>query len=122
MKKMLGVAAVSLWAAALLFTPAPADAWLGIYPSASRYFACSGWTSVYGSCVFGPPGEEDTIYWTGKMTNTIPLSACAGSCSGTENLLCEANPGNGRKTAGTTPYGQCAGKYILEFATCNNCS
>lgn len=120
MKKVIGVLSVSLWAAALVFSPAPADAFWGKYPTAVNYFSCSTFQSTSRLVCNDPEGGSPT-YFYGKMKNTIPLSQCAGSCNGTESLLVQADPGNGRKTSTPELTKMCTSGYLLELAPCSSC-
>lgn len=120
MTKLVGVLSISLWAAALTFSPSPAQAYAK-YPSLVSYFACSTYQAInpYSCIVDYETGER--AQFVAKMDNTIPISACAGSCNGTVDLHVSYNTSNGRKTA--TDMGiQCGGQYLLELGTCNNCS
>lgn len=120
MKSLVLVASGMLWAAALVFSPAPAQAVYATYPTSTDYFACSQYENLAypEMCMYGL--EEIILY--GKMKNTIPLSLCAGSCNGTESLLVAANPGNGRKRDYLSNAPQCGNQYILDLGPCNTCS
>lgn len=119
MKKILAVMSMSLWAAALTFSPAPAQAAKGKYPSNVPYFSCSQYATI--TPVTCKDGEGYTVaVFYGKMTNTIPLSMCAGSCTGSEALLVENNPGPGRKSTYSADF--CGAQYILDFSPCTTCS
>lgn len=111
---------LSLWAAALVYSPAPADAAIVLYPTNVPYWACSGYQSISPqNCYISAWGANFTFY--GKMTNTIPLSYCGGGCNGTANLLVQSDPGNGRKTNTGGP-GQCLGNYLFNVTFCANCT
>lgn len=119
MKKLLGVLSVSLWMGALMFSPAPAEAFLARYPTIVDYFACAQYATVAPvACV---NGDGERISFGGAMQQTIPISACAGSCNGTENLLVKLNIGNGRKVR-TGSQGQCGGGWVLVMEPCTSCS
>lgn len=122
MQKILGVLSLSLWAAALTFAPAPVDAAIGKYSTVVNYMSCSGYQSI--STVGCTVECDDTgcqrYQFVGKMTNTIPLGACAGACNGTEDLLVMSNPGNGRKTAAW--YADCLNGKLLSYGPCSTCS
>lgn len=123
MKKLLGVLSVSLWAGALMFSPAPADAFYTMYPSNVEYFACSTYKSIsLQTCSIYHEilGEEVTYSFTGMMMNTVPIGACSGSCNGSENLYVNLSPGNGRKDK-LYAYGQCGIGYVLELTPCSSC-
>lgn len=118
MKKLLGFVSVSLWAAALVFAPAPAEATFTKYPSNVDYLACAQYGASSDQC--WSDTYEDYIYFYGMMYNTIPISACAGSCNGTQNLIVEFDIGNGRK--GMYRDGQCGNNLLYWVSPCTTCS
>lgn len=124
MKKVIGFLSVSLWSAALLFSPAPADAFLALYSTNSvAYFSCSTYQTISQvQCQYSNGEEYVTQYYYGKMKNTIPLSACAGACNGSLSLFVVSNPGNGRKSRTYADDYQCAGSYQMDLTPCNNCT
>lgn len=127
MKSLLGGLSVSLWAAALTFSPSPAQAYnLAMYPSLSNYFSCSVLQSITPvSCTLESPDPEippETIWFRNKFLNTIPLSNCAGSCNGTESLMVQYSTLNGRKTAAQFGEYACLYGYLLRIDPCNTCS
>lgn len=121
MKKLLGFLSVSLWVGALVFSPAPASAFMASYPSNVSYFTCSQYSTLSTpiKCYNASSGEEYT--WNGKMSHTTPVGSCSGSCNGTASLWVEWNPGNGRKSKSAS-HGQCLSNYILELEPCTACS
>lgn len=124
MKTLLGVLSVSMWAAALLFSPAPAEAFAAWYNNRNvQYFSCSQYQTTYWECVYEYDGDGTPLssnVFTGIMNQTIPLSSCGGACNGTQNIRVEFNPGNGRKTK-TGEGQQCMGGYTIELQPCSNC-
>lgn len=124
MRKALLVLSGALWVGALTFAPAPASAGNGFwakYPTEVDYFSCSTYESISEyTCADPDSGLSVTFY--GRMKNTIPLSACAGSCNGTQNLHVVFNPGNGRKINDPLMGGQCMGGFLLYLTPCSTCS
>lgn len=111
---------VAMWSGALFFSPAPANATYVAYPSLVNYFSCSIFqSSLPMNCNFYQ-GEEGIVF-TGTMRNTIPLSGCGGSCSGTLSLTVEDDIGNGRVQCDTSEFIQCGGSYAYPIYNCNGC-
>lgn len=125
MKSLAGVLSLSLWGAAVLFTPAPAAAVWALYPSNINYWSCSQYQNITQQRCYVDYGDgfgADVLLY-GKMNNTVPISTCSGSCNGSANLLVETNPGNGRKMNNTPdwPY-LCGNSYLLDIGPCSTCS
>lgn len=119
MKKFLGGLSVSLWLAALLFAPAPANAVETLYGNYSvQYFSCSQYLST--SPLICNYGFDEQIIFLGGMRLTMPLSSCAGSCSGTENMSVQSDIGNGRKK-NFGKIAQCLNSYVIWLEPCNGC-
>lgn len=120
MKKLVGVLSISLWAAALTFTPAPADAgFWARYPSIVSYFACANYATMSSQQCLN--SNQDVITFTGYMSQTTPVTSCSGSCNGSVSLIVAKNPGNGRKQL-IDDYGQCLNQYILWMQPCLTCA
>lgn len=122
MKSLLGFVSISMWAAALIVAPAPAEAWNAKYGTIVDYFSCSQYQTITPTGCYWYDGDGTRISQSfyGKMMNTIPVSMCAGSCNGTEQLLVQCDPGNGRKTR--YDWMQCSNGYVLALSPCNSCS
>lgn len=119
MKKLLVTASLSLWFAALSFTPAPAEAFWARYSTIVSYLSCAQYTTM--SPQYCLNNNQDQVKFSGYMANTVPTSACSGSCNGSASLLVGLNPGNGRKKTDSVDA-QCGNAYIMQMSPCTSCS
>lgn len=118
MKKLVGFLSISLWAAALTFSPSPAQASISRYTANVNYFSCSQYSSISPNNCTTSGGDSYTFY--GTMTHTIPLTACSGSCNGSEGLYTQFDLGNGRVIK-CGYEGPCGNGYLLDLTQCNSC-
>lgn len=124
MSTFAGFLSVSLWSAALLFSPAPAEATWVQYPAVSNYFACAqyetsstpGWCDLY----FEGMGEH-RVWFDGYMRQTVPTGSCSGACNGTAWLMVDGSISNGRH-ARVSDWQQCGSSYAYELDICTSCS
>lgn len=119
MKKVAGLVSLSLWAAALAFAPAPAEAVnYGRYPQIASYFAVSQYRSASQTTCFV---NDQPVYFNGYMNKVTPSTSCSGSCNGsTSPLFVDSNIGNGRKSA--TFITLCGNGYVFELGACSTCN
>lgn len=128
--QFLKISSVVLWAAALSFSPAPASAGYGKYGTNVQYFACAQFSLISEkSCCIGEIDVETKTcmgtqyYFSGKMTHTVPISACAGACGGAESLYVNWPASNGRYANTSYPnnLGNCLNGNIFYIAPCSTC-